>query len=396
MSTAKRSNSGVARGWAGVIAVVCLGVIAAAWPSPAAACPFCKAIQPTLCQLREQAAIAALAELRSQAGSKPSSLQLHRVLRGAERLGAVETLEVALDVVARPGALLLIFGTGPPEAPPNALAWHAVVVTETSYAYFARAPSLKVAAAERLAYFTPFLEHADPVIAEDAYFEFGHATFDEVERAAGSLPLARMRKWLTDARVTPQRKGFYAVALGLARDARDRRENAQLLRGLILEPDDDFRAGFDGILGGYLLLTGGEGLELIETRYLADPRSADGDVRHALAALRFAHEYVREIPVERLHAAVRRLLDRPPFTAAAITDLARLRDWSARERISRLYTQREYSDPAIRRAIVGYLLASPEPAAREALSRLRAMDPAGVAAAEQFLSRTSDVGPEGR
>ena len=44
-------------------------------------------------------------------------------------------------------------------------------------------------------------------------------------------------------------------------------------------------AGFDGLLGGYLLLTGPKGLELLDSRYFANPKAAIGDVEHAMRAL---------------------------------------------------------------------------------------------------------------
>ena len=164
---------------------------------------------------------------------------------------------------------------------------------------------------------------------------------------------------------------------------------------MILAPEDDFRAGFDGILGGYLLLRGTAGLELIESRYLANPEAADGDVRHAIIALRFYQEFGRDIPIARLSAALGRVLARPEFAAMAITDLARWNDWDFLTRIARLYDEPAYADPATRRAIVGYLLTCPKPSARAELVRLRKSDPAGVAAAEQILSRTSGIGTSG-
>jgi hypothetical protein len=184
------------------------------------------------------------------------------------------------------------------------------------------------------------------------------------------------------------------LALGLGGDAATRRANAEFLKGLILAPENDFRAGFDGILGGYLLLTGASGLELIESRYLANPTAADGDVRHSLTAVRFYHEFGREIPQERLQAAVAHLLVRPEFAEAAVTDLARWKDWTQLEAIGRRYTDKAYAQPAVRRAIVGYLLACPLPEGARILARLREVDPRGVAAAELTLSRTTTVHPQ--
>jgi hypothetical protein len=264
-------------------------------------------------------------------------------------------------------------------------------VNETSYAYFARAPLVRVPATERLPYFIPFLENADPTIAEDAYLEFGHAPFEDVAKIAARLPMAKIRGWLVDPAVPATRKGFYGLALGLAADAANRKENAELLRQQILAPEDDFRAGFDGILGGYLLLSGEAGLKLLETRYLANPQAADGDVRHTLTALRFYHEYGRQIPPARLQAALALLLARPEFAEPAIIDLARWQAWDRGDEVTRLYESPGFEAPATRRAIVGFLLASPRPQAAIDLARLRKLDAAGVADAEKVLSQTGAV-----
>ncbi len=185
----------------------------------------------------------------------------------------------------------------------------------------------------------------------------------------------------------PARKGFYALALAFVENEHLRRLHADRLFKMILAPADDFRAGFDGIIGGYLLLRGEGGLKWIEELYLSNPKAADGDVRHALAALRFYHEFGEEIPRERLAQSLRHVLARPEFAEAVVTDLARWQDWSAVDEIAALYTQPAYAEPAVRRAIVGYLLACPKPAAAGQLKRLREIDPQGVAAAEQILSR---------
>jgi hypothetical protein len=390
ISMAKRSNSPAARSRRFAIAAA-LAIIVALAARPLLGCPFCTPLKPTLCQRAAEAAVTALVEVESRGRDGQTRVKVHRAIQGADRLGKLSELTIPLDLAARPGALLIVFGSGPPEAAPPALEWHAESVNETSYAYFAKAPKAGGATAARLEYFARFLEHAEPLVAEDAYLEFAHAPFDLVTQVAPRLPLERMRAWVVDARIPPHRKGFYALALGLAPGAGERRANAELLRKLIVTPEDDFRAGFDGILGSYLLLEGTAGLALVESRYLANAEAADGDVRHALAALRFYHEYGRGIPPARLDSAVRQLLARPEFAEAAVTDLARWRDWQALEQIVKLYARPEFSQPATRRAIVGYLLACPEAKATGALDALRKLDPQGVAEAEQVLSRTSSV-----
>jgi hypothetical protein len=139
------------------------------------------------------------------------------------------------------------------------------------------------------------------------------------------------------------------------------------------------------MLAGFLLLGGNSALDLLDQRYLSQPKSADGDVRHALSALRFYHEFGHDIERERLAAALRHLLARPEFAATVIADLARWQDWNALDVIAPLYGRPEYAEGATKRAIVGYLRICPLPKAAAELDRLRKVDPQGIAEAEQQL-----------
>jgi hypothetical protein len=359
-------------------------------------CPFCTALEPTLSSRRDAAALVALGEVQSSpvrpGDAKPSlTIRLHRTLKGDKLLGGQESIVAAAGGPIKPGALVLVFGEKTEgervdEGSAASLRFAVIPVTETSYAYFAQAPDLRKPAPERLRYFARFLEHADPTIASDAYQEFAHASFADVEKAAGSLPFDKMSGWLLSERVPPARKGFYGLALSLGKNEDLRKIHADRLFRMILSPEDDFRAGFDGIIGGYLLVRGASGLDQIDKLYLSNPKAADGDVRHALAALRFYREFGQDIPRARLAQSLRLVLTRPEFAEAVVTDLARWQDWSAVDTIAGLYTQDAYAEPAVRRAIVGYLLACPEAGAMSQLQRLRGVDPQGVAAAEQVLS----------
>jgi len=351
-------------------------------------CPFCTALEPTLSQRRAGATVTLLTEVETASAGGPAQLKVHQVLSGDQSLAHEGRLSAPLHLTVQPGQLVVMFGSGTAEGERE---WHALAVDEASAAYLARAPQADRPVAERLAYFIKFLEHPDKLIAEDAYLEFGHAPFDVVAEMAPQFQMERIRTWLMAPAVPGHRKGFYGLVLGLAREDRDRGANSELLHKLILAPEDDFRAGFDGILGGYLLLEGEPGLELIESRYLASPTAAVGDVRHAQTALRFYHEYGHTIPKQRICAATRHLLARPAFAASAIIDLARWNDWQPLAQIAGLYAEPAYAEPPIRRAIVGYLLACPKPNGRSALADLRAIDPAGIAEAEQHLLRTGAV-----
>jgi hypothetical protein len=364
----------------------------------AAACPFCSALGPTLSQRRDQSTIAAIVESAlSDAGDKVWIV--HQSLRGPRPKTA--------DLVAPPASirsgLAIAFGvqaaatasdtaTGVDAVKPSAsLDWEFVPLSELACGYLIRAPQTRVPVADRLRYFARWLESSDPLIAEDAYLEFGHAPYDNVAKVADALDMQRLRDWLVDEAVPPARKGFYGLALGLARDPNERKLNRELLERLVSAPTDgaragaDFRAGFDGVLGGYLMLAGPDGLELIRRRYFANPDATVGDLRHALTALRFYHEYGREISLAQQAVALRCLVEQPRLADAAIVDLARWQDWESLPAVVGVYGKPGFDEPRVRRAIIGYLRACPLPAAAAALTQLRARDPDGVQTAERSL-----------
>jgi len=387
ISTAKRLNRPRSlRQARWLLAIACWLLLPSHLPV-ALACPFCTALKPALSQLRQRAAIVALGEIeRTSAGT--TSVRIRRFHSGRDRQAEGAQTPIPLDKSLLPGTLVLLFGSGSDNAITD---WQVIPVDETSYSYFVRSPKEDVPAADRLRYFTRFLEHPNALVGEDAYLEFAHAPFDQVAAAADVFDMARVRSWLASEAVTPEHKGFYGLVLGLASEDSVRGENARCLLERIDAEDDDFRAGFDGVLAGYLLLDGIQALDHIEQRYLKNPRAADGDVRHVLNALRFYQEFGRVIPRERQQQALASLLARPEFAATVIVDLARLQDWTRVEQIRSLYGREGFNTPAIRATIVGYLQTCPLPAAANALAALRQQDPQGVAAAVEALSRAGGL-----
>jgi hypothetical protein len=304
---------------------------------------------------------------------------------GRELHGDSELVEIGAADSAPPvaeGGLALLVG----KRDDAGWSWEVLPVDEASSAYFVRAPALRRPIAERLRYAAKYLEHADPAVADDAFREFGRAPFDAVADVADALPFDRIREWLVDPRVPSERKGFYGLALGLARDPTEREKNVALLRKIATAEAGDFRAGFDGVLGGLLAAEGEAALDLIDTRLLKNRQAAEGDVRHAQTALRFYVEYGRGVGEDRLNRSLRYLLDRPATAPGALGDLTRRRDWSLVERAQKLFGDSPGDDPALDRAVVGYLLVCPKPEAQAALRKLRQSAPLRVADAEQYWS----------
>jgi hypothetical protein len=382
-------HGGARRGCLATTAVRLLiaGFVFFASTSAASACPFCTALKPTLCERRESAAVVVLGELvaADSSASKTKAFRVHQALSGKERLAGADRLIVPVETEFKAGLLMLLFGEGDAQTPLAKLEWSAVAVNETSLAYAVRTPSLRTKADKRLAYFVPFIEHPDATIADDVYQEFGHAPLDDIIKIADQLPFDKLRTWLVDPKIPQERKGFFGVVLGIAKTDADRKANLAVLRQVIDAKESDFRAGFDGALGGYLLLEGERALADIGKRYFANPKAAEGDVRHAISAVRFYYEHDRTIDRERFREVLRPLVDRPEFATTAILDLARWKDWSLIGKVAGVYDAAGYPQPATREAAVAYLLACPEEAAGKALADLRSRDPQGVAAAELKL-----------
>lgn len=353
--------------------------------APLLACPFCTTLRPTLAQQRDRAGAAILGEVASVEG--PTwKVRVHRSLKEGDRFPQKALIEAQPTddggVAVRPGTLVLMLGSRQPGKDASEYSWIAIRMNEASYAYVARLPSRKTSVAERLRYFMGYLEHADPLIAEDAYLEFGHAPFDEVAGLADRLPVDRLREWLTDDTTPPERKGLYGLLLGLAADAQGRPEVGADFWRMITAASSDFRSGFDGVLGGYLWLEKETGLARLERRYLDDGQVATGDLRHFMTALRVYHDNGRAIPNADLSRVYRRLLQRPALAATAATDLRRWQDWQALDQVASLFGRPAYDDPAIERAVIAYLLACPSPAAERQVVRLRKLIPNRVAEAE--------------
>ena len=124
------------------------------------------------------------------------------------------------------------------------------------------------------------------------------------------------------------------MMLGLCGNADD----AKLMEEKIVEQTDDFRLGVDGIMGGYLLLTGDKGLELIEKQKLTNSKAPFSETYAAMQALRFMWQYGDgRISVDRLRQSMRLLLDRPELADLVIADLSRMKDWSVQDKLMSLY-----------------------------------------------------------
>lgn len=324
-------------------------------PRETAACPFCSAPSLTLSEQYFKADAVVLVSWKG--GEKPKKGKLGSteyevldVLRDpSKRLKKGEPVHVERYREGKSGDRALLLGTQG-----DTLEWSPPLeVNDTSLAYISQAPSLEAAPAERLTYYMKFLEYSDQEIANDAYAEFANAPYKDITPLASKFPRDKLRKWVTSKETSPTRLGLYGLMLGLCGDASD----AELLEQVLSQNPDEFRLGIDGVIGGYLLLKGEAGLDVVEKAKLKAEKVEFSETYAAVQAIRFMWTYGDgKIPPERLRGALRILLGRPSIADLIIGDLMRWKDWSIQDRLMELYANGDYDVPSIKRAIIRYML----------------------------------------
>ncbi len=224
---------------------------------------------------------------------------------------------------------------------------------EYLYSYIRKVPPPEMP--DRLTFFLKFLEFPDSEICNDAYAEFSRAQFSEVAALAPKLPRAKLRKWLesTDPQIQV-RLGLYGMMLGLGGDNSD----AEFLERLIMklpEPDKP-RLGIDGMMAGYILLTGERGLEKLLTAKFGDPNAED-DLVALRNTLMFLWDYGQDrVPAESLRAAMRRFLDRPRVAANVVENLARWKDWQSLDHLIAAYGTAPFDSTLSKQKVVAFAI----------------------------------------
>ena len=378
-------------------------------PAALATCPFCPPAAPTL---SEQAAgsdavalVSFIASPKESPNEKTPASSTWKVVDVLKNFRGVlkkdGELKIPERLSGRPGDLFLLMGKAEGRDA-KVVTWDTpLAISEIGFQYLKQAPAPETPRHQRLKYFLRFLEYPDPLLADDAYYEFAGADYEDLVLIKDSFSPERIRKWINDPDTLAPRLGLYGLMLGLSRNE----EDAELLKGKILDEADKTRLGIDGIIGGYLLLTGEEGMTLLENTKIKNPKAPVADVHAAMSAFRFLWDYGQGVvPKARLIAATRLLLDRLEVANLAIADLARWKDWSVMDKLMDVYRKGDPTNPlgqiAIRRAVIRYMIAAtldvPESAdpenppahalkARKHLETLRLLDPKAVAQAERLM-----------
>jgi hypothetical protein len=414
----------------------------------APACPFCLSPPQTLAEQISRADLVLIAELVRfevyDQGTRPeSTLRIRKYLRGEETAAQREQLSVGQSIVVPseaagvPGDLFLMYGTLPeyslPEsantfaststsseagdanstgqvtqavlksdAPvesviqkasflvPELISWNeTLAITTDMVHYLQQLPAQTDPQPTRLAYFLTKLEHRDPLIAIDAWAEFGNASYDDVVAVRELMSPADLRRWIADKDMSPERLGLYGMMLGLAGSP----EDAQFLLNQMMESEPElpngvgqatpkraFRFGAEGLMGGYLLLTGEEGLRQLEET-IALPADVPDTARHAFVqSLQFIWTYESDvISKARIQSSMRLLLQNSSMREIAITNLSRWEDWASLPVLQTMFAKDCEGDRESQRAILQFA----QTCRRSVSARSNTLDYASMA--EEFL-----------
>ena len=365
-------------------------------PGHLQSCPFCPPVSSTLTEDFEKARIVVLAEwdqLKQTEEKYETTFRVIKVIRGDQSLlESKNQILIDEDYQGKKGDLFLLFSGDQEE-----LSWDNVIpVSETSYQYILQAPGLESETKVRLKYFIRFLEFPESLLANDSFSEFAQASFEDVASLVDQYPVDKLRNWIKDKEVPVTRIGLYALMLGLSGNEND----AEILKQRMSNLDSDFQIGLDGLMAGYVLLKGNEGLNYLNEKYLSRKDASSSETYAAMKALRFLYQYASDrVDREQVKASMRLMLDRSAMTELVIIDLTRWKDWSLSGQLMKMYSQPEHDNRQTRRAILRHLLLFREqkpsdPSLKEVdefLLKAQESDPKAYREAELLLKRNSGI-----
>jgi hypothetical protein len=406
------------------VAVAALGLVFAA---QVIACPFCSVESQTLSEETSAADAVVLAKLLKEAptaadpndpNSGMATFEIAEVLRGPESLAKSQEISVVFFGDADRNKTYLVTGLGKEKVD-----WTTPLpLTSTAVDYVRKLPSVAPAGGERLEFFQEYLENADPLLAQDAYDEFGKAPYADLHALKPKMHHDLIVKWVADPEVSPSRRRLYLTMLGVC----GTKEDVPLLEAMIVS---DFlemkpvlvgmvangmamggpvgmpalievvqqdqgrkKLGLDALVACYLILRGPEGMELVENRFLKYPQAEYTHIYSTIMALRFhGDENTGVVPREKLLGAMRLLLKNQDFADQVILDLSRWEDWSVLEELVEMFKNSD-AKGYVRQPVVSYLtVASEQPGAigeraKAAIAELEQLDPETVKTARSLMA----------
>ena len=395
------------------------------------ACPFCSVESQTLSEETDSADAVVLAKLLKEApptdaasfasddpDSGMATFEVIEAIRGQELVAATNEIKVVYFGAPDREQVFLVSGIGTEK-----IDWTTPLpLSSAGVAYVRKLAGVPASGPDRLEFFQQYFEHADPLLAQDAYDEFARAPYADLHALRPRMPHDRLVEWIADPQISPSRRRLYLTMLGVCGRPDDVPMLAQMIASdfqamkphlerlvqsamamgaplgtpawidLVDQDERRKKLGLDAMVACYLTLHGPQGLELIENRFLKNPNTEFTYTYSTIMALRFhGEEPSSNVPRERLLASVRLLLDNPDFADQVIPDLARWEDWTVLDRLIEMFKASD-KDGHIRQPVIAYLtVAAEQPGdvgqrAQAAIAEFERMDPEGVKLAQRLAA----------
>jgi hypothetical protein len=294
-----------------------------------------------------------------------SRWQIVRVIKSSDNLVADQIRAVKNSGLITPGTMQLLRRAAAGEA------WaHLGTIDQEHLAFLTRAVDLSsrrpLAASgddqqQRLSYFVPFLEHANPQIADSAFHKILNAPYQKVRTLGQHLDPDSLLELIKNPQLARKRRSLYITLLGTCGGQRE----ATLLKQWIDERSASQNSGdLAALLAAHIELNGEETVKFIEDSYIRNRARKLGEIIEAIAALSLHGQAEGTVSRSRIAASFHLFLDeRPPLLEMIIEDCTRWQDWSFAPKVMEIYAGGK--QPWNNAMILRYLADCPLPAAQE-------------------------------
>jgi hypothetical protein len=208
---------------------------------------------------------------------------------------------------------------------------------------------------DHVAYLLPYLESAEPMVAEIAFAEFASAPFVALRSLKPRLDAAAIRKWLNDPALAA-RQALYTLLLGIAGGPQDAEYLEKSLEAAWTSKDT---ANLGAELAADLELRGPSRVAWIEERYFVDHSRTMPEIQAALLAMGEQGRADAAIPRWRVIDAYRLFIREHEALAGLVAkDLAEWKCWEFVPKFTALVRSSGSQLNAYRNGLLYYLVCS--------------------------------------
>jgi len=208
---------------------------------------------------------------------------------------------------------------------------------------------------DHVAYFLPYLENPEPMVAEIAFAEFASAPYAALRSLKPRLDAATIRKWSSDPALAA-RQALYTLLLGIAGGSQDAEHLEKSLEAAWKSKDS---TNLGAELAADLELRGPSRVAWIEQKYFVDHDRTMPEIQAALAALGELGRADAAVPRSRVIEAYRLFIrEHEALTGLVGKDLAEWKCWEFVPKFTAIVHSDDSWHNAYRSGLLYYLLCS--------------------------------------